>query len=427
MALLFSCAHGQVRHVEVEPLLEHPVDRLQVTVAPEVPYELRDALGQSASAAAGALQPLKERHGTLQVQLTTPSATADELQVQANLLDAEGHALGFATWRANGAPSLLAGRAGTESVQALEEAITQQALEAGERRAGDERLFFTPTANTRRAGSFFVSNDELLLFRLGVGLGSRVQLDFWAGGLPIPAAGAMVLPPFHMVGVAGGAGLLLGGMVDLGLKVRVVDEGRYVPAIALSYDLLDVFVAGIGGGALLALGNDVAAGVAAGAGGLNLQFNVFTLTATKHLGHAQVSLGSYLLDNHHWLPQSASVVGVAAGGTTQGGGITADTQTVPLPMLPVQLQPFASLEYRFGPRFSLATELLPRLPIAQSMISTGARWLLGPTESLGPIAVDRIRFKIDVSMLWFLLPPSAEHAGYLPGYVPWVGLGVYFG
>src|SRR4051812_21622136 len=71
------------------------------------------------------------------------------------------------------------------------------------RRAADERLLLTATPLTLEKGRFLLTNDEGLLFRIGAGLTQRTQIDLWAGGFPIPAAGAGVLP---FMGAGAGAG-----------------------------------------------------------------------------------------------------------------------------------------------------------------------------------------------------------------------------
>ena len=35
--------------------------------------------------------------------------------------------------------------------------------------------------------------------------------------------------------------------------------------------------------------------------------NVFNLTVAKHFGPVQVTAGTYIFDNHNWLPQSANI------------------------------------------------------------------------------------------------------------------------
>jgi hypothetical protein len=89
------------------------------------------------------------------------------------------------------------------------------------------------------------------------------------------------------------------------------------------------------------------------------------------------------------------------------------------------VQPYAGLEGVLGPHSALLAEFLPRIPFEETMVTTGARWQLGWDEPVGPIARDRIRFRIDVAGIWVYLPKtSSNEALLLP--LPWVGLGVLF-
>src|SRR5690349_19061307 len=90
------------------------------------------------------------------------------------------------------------------------------------RRPSDERLFLTPTPLTMRPGALSLSDDEVISARLAVGLSKHLQLDLRLGGLLIPGAagGALALPGGLAAG--GGAGVVLLGAVDLGLKYAVL-------------------------------------------------------------------------------------------------------------------------------------------------------------------------------------------------------------
>src|SRR6185437_3325594 len=125
-----------------------------------------------------------------------------------------------------------------------------------------------------------------------------------AGGLPLPGA---------ILGGVGGVAALA-SVADLGLKVRVIDESKYVPSVAVSYDCLVANLTAVGGGIGGGAGGDgFVAGGGVGVADVHAQFNVFTVEATKHLGRGQLTLGTYVFDNHHFLPQSTEFGGVVVG------------------------------------------------------------------------------------------------------------------
>lgn len=128
-------------------------------------------------------------------------------------------------------------------------------LPSDDRRPSDERLFLIPTPQTMKRGSVSLSDDAALLVRAAAGVSQRVQLDLRLGALPIPGAAGGALPLPGGIVVGGGAGLVVVGLVDVGIKVRVLTETLTRPGIAVSYDLVDVF-AGAVGGAGIALAED---------------------------------------------------------------------------------------------------------------------------------------------------------------------------
>ncbi len=352
------------------------------------------------------------------------AAQRGQLVFEARLFaPAGGGEVGYARWEGAGDPLSLASRAGSEAGEALALKMALRRHERFERRVADERLVLTPTASTLQPGTFFLSNDELLLFRAGVGVHRRVQLDFWLGGFGLPVGGGFALP-VHMLVAGGGVAVGVVAVADIGLKFRLLDEGRYLPGLAASYDMLNVFGAAFGAGALVVGGKGgAAAAAAAGVATANLQFNVFTVTLSRHFGPVQLTAGAYVVDNHHWVPQTANVaVGLAATTGDTGGG----TSSTPVDRVPTMWQPFFSAEWVLGRHSALLAELLPRVPVEETMVTTGVRWQLGWREPLGPWARDRIRFRLDLAGLWVYLPKTSGGSGGFIVPLPWAGLGLYF-
>jgi hypothetical protein len=457
---LTGCALGSVRQVKVDALGRYDEAR-GVTVevkGDEVPEALRRELQESfqRSVDVRAQRPADARGEPLRVELRVVEALSPEaaaassservakqartvfgltelekssgrLAIEGTLLSPEGERrLGLVRWAAAGEPSSLASRAGREAGDALGREMDFRRRDFVNRRAADERLFLTPTALTLEPGEVVVSNDQLLLFRAGVGLGRRVQFDVWGGGLPIPVATGVPLPLIHAVGGAGAAALGVVGAFDLGLKVKLLDESRYLPGVAASYDFLNLFAGAVGGAGIVLLGKGVAASGGVGAAGANLQFNLFSVTAGKHFGDFQLTAGAYVLDNHHFIPQKAAIT-VATGGTNgEDGGGTGGSQVTTLPRIPTQVQAFVGAQYVLGPHSELAAEFFPRKPFGDSFGTTGVRWLLGSHSPRGPVAFDRLRVRIDVAALWVYLPASQDgKRGGTPLPLPWVGLGLY--
>lgn len=360
-------------------------------------------------------------------------AAAGRLTIEGRLYTAGQREVGYIRWEREGAPEALAAEAGEESGQALARLVSVRRRDTADRRAADERLVLTPTPLTLEAGEFVISDDELLLARIGAGLSRRVQLDFWAGGLPIPGAAGAGAAGHGIIGV-GAAGAVVLGFFDLGLKVRLLDETRVLPAVAVAYDLLDVFGLGAGGLGLVVFGNGAGGGGFGVVAGANAQFNLITAVAGKHFGPVQVTAGTYMLDNHHYLPQSAAFQAGCGGAATDGSGGTAGA--IPcgsgyarLGSLPTQVQPFVGSEVVLGPHSAIMAEWLIGHPLASSVATSGVRWLLGGSRPRGVLALDRVRFRLDLAILWLF--ESADHqssmqhgARALP--LPWAGIGFYF-
>jgi hypothetical protein len=459
---LTGCALGSVRQVKVDALGRQQDARgVTVEVQGDAPDALKESLQRSFQGAveARAERPAKAQGAPLRVAVRVveaatpeapPTSEAERVAVQARslfglsefekaggrlaiegvLLAPEADTpLGLVRWEAAGSPEALAARAGREAGEALGLKMARRRDEFVNRRAADERLFFTPTALTMEPGELVLSNDELLLFRLGVGVSRRVQLDLWAGALPIPAAAGVPVFGVQGAGAAGGAGVGAVGTLDLSLKVKVLEESRYVPGLAVSYDFLNLFAGGVGAVGLVVAGRGVAVGGEAGAAGANLQFNLFSLVAAKHFGDFQLTAGTYLLDNHHLIPQGAGFftgsggAGVGDGGA-DAGGQPGESDGERIPRLPTQVQPFVGAQYVLGPHSELAAEFFPRAPFEQTVVTTGVRWLLGGNAPSGPFAWDRVRVRLDLAALWVYVPREGMAGGH-PLPLPWLGLGLY--
>jgi hypothetical protein len=396
---------------------------LQVTAAPAETPAAQSDVQDSAAATARTALGLGLGEGSQRGQLAVTAT-----------LHAPGRPqpVGLARWTAIGSPDALALDAGHDLGDRLGRGVTRQRLQWLQRRAADERLFLTPTPLTVPAGHVAITSDQVLLWRLALGLTDRLQLDLWLGGLPIPiaAGGVLPLPGGILAGGAGGGALF--GVFDLGLKYRVLEETDRRPGVSLSYDMLDLFGASaLAGGGVGLGGSGAGGGGFVGVGGANVQFNVLIATVGKHFGNTHLVAGGGLLDNHHFLGQSARFTAACGGAGTDGSGtkaiLTACTGSKPIDRLPTTATGFVSIEQVLGPHSSLGSEVFPRWPLENSMVTTGARWLLGGDRPRGPIALDRIRFRLDAALAWFWLPanPQAQRPHGAPGYVPWLGIGVY--
>lgn len=459
-----GCATGAVREARVGALGACPdAGEVVVAVVPSAAATVTDSIAAGARAgldAAGVSADPGHPHLTLAVdvvEMTSPAGALDSasgalsavrsfaglagvgqaggragrLELRARLLAPDGAPIGALRWEREGEPTALAFAAGQDTARVFASLIRVHRHDYVARRAADERLVLTPTPLTLAPGEFVVSDDELLLARVGVGLSRRLQLDAWAGGVPIPgAAGGGLVGPALVAGGAAGAVIL--GFFDVGLKLRVLDETARLPGVAISYDLLDLFGLGAGGAGVL-IARDGAGGAGFGVvAGANAQFNLLTAVVGKHLGRVQLTLGTWVLDNHHYLPQSAAFQGacVAAGAGPSGAGagaISCGSGSARLSRLPLRAQPFAGVEVLLGPHASLMSEVLPEERVQDTMVTTGARWVLGAERARGPIALDRVRVRLDLAALWFYVPAQQgmhpHGAKVLP--LPWLGVGIY--
>jgi len=284
-------------------------------------------------------------------------------------------------------------------------------LPSDDRRPSDERLFLIPTPQTMKPGSVSLSDDAVLLVRAAAGVSRHVQLDLRLGALPIPGAAGGALPFPGGIAVGGGAGLVVVGLVDAGIKVRVLTETLTRPGIAVSYDLVDVFAGAVGGAGIALAGAGAAGGGVVAVGGGNLQFNLFSLSAGKHLGPAQLVAGTYVLDNHHYLPQStrfATACGAGGVGTAGDGGKVEPCGSggTTIDRIPLQVQPFFGAELRVGKASSLAADILASSRLRDTVGTTGFRWIFGGS---------RLAARIDLALLW----------SHLGAPLPWLGLGLH--
>ncbi len=359
-------------------------------------------------------------------------ASSGRLEMEGRLKAPDGREVGYVRWEHEGSPEALAATGGKDIAYKVTSLVEDHKSDYAARRASDERFLLTPSAQTLAPGEIVISDDEVLLARLGVGLSKHLQLDFWTGGFPIPAAVGGTTGDGHAIISGGAAGVVVLGFFDLGLKLRLLDETPQIPGVAIAYDMLDVFGLGAGGVGAVLIGGGVGGGGIGVVAGSNAQFNLVTVTAGKHFGSVQVSGGTYLLDNHHFLTQSAgfqsgcAAAEVAPSGV-DGGAIDCPSGSTSLPRLPLQILPYLSGEFVFGPHVSLISEALLKDDLASSLFTTGARCLLGWEHPHGPLALDRIRLRFDVAALWrYREAQGGAHpkgAAMLP--LPWIGLGLY--
>jgi hypothetical protein len=303
----------------------------------------------------------------------------------------------------------VASQAGAGSAEALVKEMKERRDQWVTRRAGDERYLLMPSARLLDPGELVLSDDELLLFHLGAGITRWLQVDLGLGGLPLPGAGAIPIIG-HGVGAAGAAGILVLGAVDVGFRIRVLEEGQYWPGIAVGYDMLDAFAAGLGGAGIFFAGNGIGAIAGGAVAGVNVQLNIFTAMANKRVGAFDFGVGTAVFDNHHFLPQAA---GFAAGIPI----VAVDSSSKDLDRMPTVIIPFASVEATPWEWLHFIQEFLPQQPLANSFGSTTARIVWGPS------ALSPLRLKLDLSFVE-AYNSDDKHPGLVP--LPWLGAGVYW-
>jgi hypothetical protein len=282
-----------------------------------------------------------------------------------------------------------------------------------QRRPSDERLFLSPTELAMQPGSVVLEDDVVISARLAVGVARWLQLDLRIGGVLVPGAvgGALAFP--GGIAAGGGAGFVLLGLVDVGAKVPVLRETSRFPGIAIGYDLVDVFGVAAGGAGIVLVGAGAAGAGIVAVGGANLQFNLFSLAAGKHFGRAHVTAGTYILDNHHFITQSASFAAACGAGGVGSAGAGGKVEPCAsggtmIDRVPLQVQPFVGIERAVGRDSSIAAEILFSGHIENTIGATGVRWV---ALRRGPL-----RARLDLALLW-------SRVGYP---LPWAGLGVHF-
>jgi hypothetical protein len=469
LALLASagCAFGHVREASMGPLGKYRgihTARIDVTgrVTPQVAASLEEAARREIASNADLavtqdstgfrlqLDILEEASGPAsdgrldtvlsgtRTFLGVTGSSRGKLVLEARLYPPGATApVGKIRWASEGDPATLAPTAASDVAQTLQGLMKRRRDEFVKRRAADERLLLTPSPLTMQPGEVAITNDELLLFRFAVGLSRRLQLDLFVGGLPIAGGGGTVLAERAIVAVGAG-GVAVIGFFDMGLKASILHETELQPGLSLSYDMLDLFGLGVGG-AGVALLADGAGGAGYGVvGGTNLQFNIFALTLGKHFGASQVTAGLWVIDNHHFLPQSAGfqTVAVGGGGNAEGGGggvAAGPGMSVTIARLPTQYRPYVGFEHVFGPHVSVMSEVLPGRHLSSSYMTTGVRFLLGANHPVSFLALDRIRFRLDLAAIWSYTPAesttnstSTEGGRSTTAVLPWLGMGFYF-
>jgi hypothetical protein len=148
-------------------------------------------------------------------------------------------------------------------------------------------------------------------------------------------------------------------------------------------------------------------------GGANLQFNLFSLVVGKHWGRTHITVGTYVLDNHHYLPQAAgfaAACGAGGVGPPGGGGKIEQCggSSTMIDRLPTQVQPFVGVERAVGRESSVAAELLVSGHAASTIGATGFRWVA--------LQHGALRVRLDLALLW-------TDFGYP---LPWIGIGAHF-
>lgn len=309
-----------------------------------------------------------------------------------------------------------AGFAGEEAGEAMGREIARQRERWFTRRVADERLLLTSTPNLIPPGEWVLSNDEALVFHLGRGIREWLQADVTLGALPVPVAAAGAIAGGGGVAAGGVAGFGVIGVLNLGVKVKVLEEGPAWPGVAASYDMVNVWGGALGGGGVALLGKGVAAAAAGGAAGFNLQFNLLTASVAKHFRDwLQVGAGLYVLDNHNFIPQSkgfyvADTFGDSASSTSR----TTDR-------VPTIAVPWLSVEAAAGNHVRFMSEYL---------ISPGSDWFVLGMRTLvyrtrfGLARTGHVAAKLDTAVL-FTRYTEHDTGERKIAPLPWLGVSLY--
>jgi hypothetical protein len=278
-------------------------------------------------------------------------------------------------------------------------------------RAGDERLVLNPTAKLMPGGTVTVSNDELLLFRLAVGLHDRVQADIWAGALPLAVGGAV---PFGILAAVAGGGVGVVGAVSLGLKFAILHEDATLPAVSVSYDMLNIFGAAVGAAGFATPGGVAPLGAATASA--NAQFNHVLVSVGKHLTPDTLLTGGLrVLDNHHFISQTAQF-------STTFDGASAGA----LERHPTSVAFWLAAQHRLGPHSALSLELMPNTSdLVESNAVLGVRWVLGAKSAWHGIPIQHLKLRIDAAAVLVGGRDVDTNSPFvLP--LPWLGIGLHF-
>jgi hypothetical protein len=284
------------------------------------------------------------------------------------------------------------------------------------RRVGDERLFLTATPNLIPPGEWVLSNDEALVFHLGRGFYDWLQGDLTLGALPVPVAAAGAIAGGGGAAAGGVAGFGVIGILNLGVKVRVLEEGALLPGVALSYDMVNVWGAAFGAGGVALLGKGVAAAAAGGAAGFNLQFNLLTASVAKHFRDwLQVGAGLYVLDNHSFMPQSEGFY------VADTFGDSASSSSRITDRVPTLAAPWLSVEAAAGNRVRFISEYL--FAPGSDWFVLGMRTLMYRTR-FGLARAGHVAAKLDTAVLFtrYTEHDTGERR-IVP--LPWLGLAFY--
>ncbi|HVE83910.1 MAG TPA: hypothetical protein VND93_13720 [Myxococcales bacterium] len=453
--LLCGCALGGMRAREVNamgPYREMAVRTTAVTTATAVraPQEVTDGLqagllrglgGWNEARGTGPIDPeqvltvdteLLEYHPGREMPPPTPPRRPSEAPPPLDLdinrvavkltLRAPGEQdpVGQVVWDSisTDPTAALAERVGWDAGRALADQMLDRRDQYVTRHPGDERNVFSPSARLLEPGQVLLSDSEVLILHLGVGITRWLELDLSAGGLPLPAVGGIAFAGAGVVG-AGGAGIAVVGAVSAGVKLRLLEEGKLWPGVSLGYDLVDAFGAALGGAGIFIAGSGIAGVAGAGAAGANVQLNVFTLAASKRVGLVEFGAGAAVIDNHHFLPQSAAF----ATGITNGDTSSA---VFDLDQLPTVYLPYASFAFLPLPWVRLMQELFPQQPFDSSFGVTGLRVVVGTEGGWGPFSLSRLKATFELAMTesYVNITTSGRAAGWR--FLPWGGLGFYF-
>lgn len=313
-------------------------------------------------------------------------------------------------------PAVTARQAGEESGEGAAQEIATQRERWFTRRIGDERLLLTTTPNLIPPGEWVLSNDEAFVFHLGGGLSDWLQSDLTLGALPVPVAAAGAIAGGEGIAAGGVAGFGLVGVLSLGAKVKVLEEGPFWPGIAASYDMVNVWGGALGAGGVVLLGKGVGAAGAGGAAALNLQFNLLTASAAKHFfDWLQVGTGLYVLDNHHFIPQTTTFAVADTFGNSATGSIRITHR------FPTVTVPWISAEAAAGDHVRFVSEYL--FSPGNGWLSLGARTLLYRTR-FGLARAGHVAVKLDTAVL-FTRYWDTHRARERTVALPWLGLAFY--